>query len=177
MVVVPAQGPSGPYAIGKYEITVGEYNEFCRLSGHCQPLSDQDSGNPARGIDAERVQAYATWLSEMTGSLYRLPTVGEWAHAASAEGTASKRSVNCRVTRGGAILKGQSVLAVRAGQGNRWGLVNPIGNVQELVRDTDGLRAVGGSYADPLSSCDVSLQKPVETPDELTGFRLVRELG
>jgi serine/threonine protein kinase len=179
LVVVPGSDLGAPYAIGKYEVTLGEYNDYCRASGRCQARNDGDPGSPVRGISAEQAQDYAAWLSEMTGSRYRLPTVSEWRHAASAEGDVSRRDINCRVTQGNNVLKGQSVLDVHTGSSNRWGLVNHVGNVQELVRDGSGLRAIGGSYADPLSNCDITLQKPInaQSGDELTGFRLLRELG
>ncbi|MBM2830088.1 MAG: hypothetical protein HW411_878 [Gammaproteobacteria bacterium] len=46
MVVVPAGGDfQGGFAIGKYEVSVGDYSKYCALTGKCKPVTDK-----ARGI-------------------------------------------------------------------------------------------------------------------------------
>ncbi len=106
-----------------------------------------------------------------------MPTAVEWAHAASANGKQPKRDFNCTVLVGTQQLKGLSMLSVKSGKENGWGLVNYIGNVQELVTDGGALAARGGSYKDKLQNCRISLSVPHSgSGDAVTGFRLVRQL-
>jgi len=93
-----------PLAVGKYEVTVGEWRAFTEATGHpaadCsawggdrrqwghsweepgygQPTTDNDPVVCVYWTDAV---AYTEWLSEITGEQYRLPTEAEWEYAAS----------------------------------------------------------------------------------------------
>jgi len=179
MVVVPAGGKfSKPFAIGKYEVTVGDYNVYCKLSGQCSGISGKASNVPVTGITVADAQAYAKWLSERTGKIYRLPTVEEWIYAAKADGKKAKKDYNCRVVQGDQILKGQSIMAANSGSANGWGLYNYIGNVQEWATKGSAVVAMGGSYSDNFGTCSVDLEKPSDgKADQYTGFRLIEEIG
>jgi serine/threonine protein kinase len=179
MVVIPAGGGSAvPYAISKYEISVDDFNTYCRRSGKCPPLAAGSGDLPATGVSARQAEAYAGWLSDTTGHRYRLPREGEWVHAATAQGQAAQKDFNCRVKLGDQLLKGHALLGVRSGNANPWGLVNHVGNAQEWVRGSGGLVARGGSFQDSLSTCEIGLARPHSgEPDAVTGFRLVMELG
>ena len=179
MVVIPSGGKfSNPFAIGKYEVTVGDYNVYCKLSGQCAGVTGKDSNVPVTGISVADAQAYAKWLSERSGRVYRLPTIDEWTYAAEAGGKPAKKDYNCRVVQGDQVLKGQSVMAANSGSPNGWGLYNYIGNVQEWVTKGSGVVAMGGSYADNFGTCEISLEKPSDgKPDQYTGFRLIEEIG
>ena len=91
--------PSGLLAMGRYEVTVGEYRAFSsatpprpptmscgRRAG--QPLWDdpgfpQTDRHPATCVTWFDAEAYVEWLSQRTGSAYRLPTEAEWERAAA----------------------------------------------------------------------------------------------
>ena len=178
LVVVPAGGGmSKPFAIGKYEVSVSDYNAYCKLSGNCAAKSG-DSKVPITGISLQDAEAYATWLSSKSGAVYRLPTESEWEYAANAGGKQPKKDFNCRVSLGEQLLKGHSLVNAKSGQQNGWGLANYIGNAQEWVKTGGGVKARGGAFEDALSKCDISISKAHGgTPDPLTGFRLIRELG
>ena len=130
------------------------------------------------GISIQEAQAYASWLSAQSGATYRLPTETEWEYAAKAAGKQPKKDSNCRVQLGDQILKGHALVSAKSGQQNGWGLANYIGNAQEWVKSSGGVKVRGGAFEDPLSKCDLSMSKPHGGgPDGLTGFRLIRELG
>jgi len=179
MVVVPSGGSfAKPFAIGKYEVTVGDFNNFCKASSSCTPITDRDPRLPITDISLEQADAYAAWLSERTGHNYRLPTVDEWAYAAEAGGEQPRKDYNCRVEQSGQILKGQSTMGVNTGKANGWGLYNYVGNAQEWARSGEGVVVRGGAFEDTFSKCSISLEKPHGgEPDRSTGFRLLQELG
>lgn len=177
LVVVPGNDlfPDG-FAIGKYEVSIGEFSVWCRTSGECQPPAG-DASLPVTGVSAAQMQAYADWLSATTGARYRLPMDAEWLHAARADDPDAVRDFNCRVTRGGQVIKGIALLETRSGRPNPWGIVNHGGNAQELVRTANGFAARGGSWLDSLSQCGLALSRAHDgSADEQTGFRLVRNL-
>ncbi|MFQ5660579.1 MAG: protein kinase [Gammaproteobacteria bacterium] len=178
MVVVPGDNNGhSSFAIGKYEISVGDYAKYCALSGNCKPETNREKFNdPITGITLKDAGTYLKWLSARTGKTYRLPTKEEWEYAAKAGGKQPKKNVNCRVTLGDKVLKGTGTVSVKSGRSNGWGLKNYIGNVQEMVTTGSGAITAGGAYSDPHAKCDISLQKPYSgNPDKTTGFRVLLE--
>ena len=89
----------GNLAMGRYEVTVGEYRAFASATGGgagggCfTMLSDGDSWrnpgfrqtdrHPVTCVSWDDAQAYVSWLSRTMGMSYRLPTEAEWERAAA----------------------------------------------------------------------------------------------
>lgn len=202
MVVVPARGTPGKpgFAISKYEITFAEFNAYAKAAG-ITPAFIPPAGMqrwPATGITWQQAQGYARWLSGKTGHSYRIPTGGEWQHAASG-GTASRywwgdtaRSgvANCRFGCGDGLQKLFKATTQQVGSysPNAYGLYDTAGNVAEWTSDcfyedtsggSCGVRTVrGGSYNDNVSALATDQRSGVATDDiqPSIGFRVVREL-
>ncbi len=96
MVVMPERR----LALGRYEVTVGEYRAFaaataggagggCDASLFVTPDSWRDPGHPQTDrhpvtcVSWDDAQEYASWLSRETGAEYRLPSETEWTRAAA----------------------------------------------------------------------------------------------
>ncbi|MEX2523332.1 MAG: protein kinase [Gammaproteobacteria bacterium] len=187
MVVVPPGGPlDKEFAIGKYEISVGDWSKYCALTGRCKPETNKEKfDDPVTGVTLKQAQEYVDWLSERTGKTYRLPNADEWQYAASVGGKLTpdsdefrsiKGTLNCRVTLGDKVLKGTGITSIKSGRSNEWGLKNFVGNVQEWVMGSDGVTAVGGAYSDAINNCDLSNARSHDGgADDTTGFRVILE--
>ena len=176
LVVVPGLRGRAPYAIGREEVRISDYNRFCRVTG-CEQLTLNHDELPATNITIEQARSYAHWLSELSGYRYRLPTIEEWLHAAEAVDAQVDPNRNCRFASRG-IERGGSLGRAGVGRKNRLGLVNYLGNAQEWALKGNKIVALGGSYDTPMAECSLAYQQAHDgTADVQTGFRLIRELA
>ncbi|MGE0622953.1 MAG: bifunctional serine/threonine-protein kinase/formylglycine-generating enzyme family protein [Pseudomonadales bacterium] len=178
LVVLPKADGSGRFAMTKQEISWSQFKRFCVELEGCAPAEIErlqtDDRLPVTGVSLRTAQAFARWLSETTGYIYRLPTHNEWLWAARGEPDPNR---NCRVQIDG-VERGRSPVPAATGAGNDFGLLNMLGNVQEWVLEEDGIYAVGGSYSDPIGACIAATERPHDgAPAADTGFRLVREIS
>jgi hypothetical protein len=77
----------GSFEIGKYEITLKQYRQFCSQTDNACPKSPgswMKDNMPVVNVSWYDAVAYTKWLSEKTGKTYRLPSGEEWGHAARA---------------------------------------------------------------------------------------------
>jgi formylglycine-generating enzyme required for sulfatase activity len=131
------------FAIGRFEVTFEEYDQFANETGRNLP-GDQGWGRvrrPVINVNWQEAAVYAKWLSEQTGKRYRLPTEAEWEYAARGgketnywwgnyflEGVA-----NCEGC--GSQWDKKQTAPVGSFKPNPFGLTDMAGNVWEWVED------------------------------------------
>jgi len=79
------------YWIGRYEVTVKEYEEFVQDTGYAFPVKDEPKSNwgktdredhPINFVSWNDAKKYVQWLSNKTGLKYQLSTEAQWEKAA-----------------------------------------------------------------------------------------------
>ncbi|MCB9961693.1 MAG: SUMF1/EgtB/PvdO family nonheme iron enzyme [Hyphomonas sp.] len=124
-----------PFLMSRNEITVAEW-EACVDAGACideTGIRSEDDGNlPIVSVSWTDAQSYADWLSETTGTRYRLPTEAEWEYAARGGQASAYWWGNdfdpARVSTEGARPVDDLIP-------NDYGLAGMTGNVREWVED------------------------------------------
>lgn len=177
MVVIPAKGGSSPFAIGKYEISQGEFNDFCKDSGLCTVNESLDVNLPATNLTTAQINEYLKWLSNKSNYQYRLPTKAEWLFAARGNSNKSDPNKNCVLNSRG-IQKGGFLIKYSIGQQNPWGLVNVLGNAAEVVSNSgQGYVVMGGSFNTNMDECTFDHQESISAGGaETQGLRVLREI-
>ncbi len=146
-----------PFAVGKYEVTVGQYAEFVKeakhKTGNCYYLQDgslryddddkswsdppyfkhkQSNEHPVVCVSWDDASTYAYWLSVKTGQDYRLLTEAEWKYAARA-GTTTPYHFGRMILGNQANYNrnNEGTVAVGSYPANAFGLYDMHGNVWE----------------------------------------------
>ncbi len=174
LVVVKGAKGTPSFAVSRTEISVNDFNHYCRLYRACSPRSEPQQ--PLSNISYSRARAYVTWLSEMTGHQYALPSLAQW--RLMARDDSGVRDHNCKLMAGGRLIRGQQLRPAAEGYANSLGLLNLLGNVGEWVRTEAGLRSAGGDAGTPIQQCQPQNLAPASPdPAPLQGFRVVRKIG
>jgi formylglycine-generating enzyme required for sulfatase activity len=158
-----------PFAIGKYEVTVEQWNA-CADAGACTRIAPDSSAaapvanSPMRNVSWDDAQVYVKWLSKVGGKPYRLPTEAEWEYATRG-GTQStywwgeqmkKGTADCKDC--GEPYRADAPTPAGSFAANPFGLYDTNGSVWEWVADCwhssyKNAPADGRAWDDP--SCSV----------------------
>ncbi|TQE93100.1 MAG: SUMF1/EgtB/PvdOfamily nonheme iron enzyme, partial [Spiribacter salinus] len=76
--------PGGCTTLHDWYSGEGHYWDHLPIANWREPFFDQDADHPVVCLALEDVEAYITWLNDVTGRDFRLPSEAEWAHAARA---------------------------------------------------------------------------------------------
>ena len=176
--------PGGGLAMGRYEVTVGEYRAFASATGGTGDDQWRDPSrtgfpqtdrHPVAHVSWYDAQAYVSWLSRRTGAAYRLPTETEWERAAAG----SQRGCN-RTLR---IGPPDGTCPVGSYGSNTAGLSDMVGNLWEWTSDCwegscdvrvlrGGSWNFGGTFLRPSER----ILDAAASRDWLQGFRVSRTL-
>ena len=146
------------FAVGLYEVSVGQFRYFVQSTGHsadasCEvnqrgrwavhdgwswgnPGFAQTDSHPVVCVSWEDAVAYAQWLSQETQKPYRLLTEAEWeylGHATNATLFKSSGQANCKGC--GSRWDGRGTAPVGMFSADRRGLHELYGNAWEWVQD------------------------------------------
>ena len=179
----------GTLALGRYEVTVGEYRAFAAATGGGAGggCSGADGGSwrdpdfslgqtdrhPVTCVSWNDAQEYVAWLTQTAGVRYRLPTESEWERAAAGS------LPGCDLGRD----RNAGTCPVGSYRPNRRGLSDMVGNVIEWTEDCSegdcGRRVLrGGDWMmyPEVSSFARRRGNPVDLRNILNGFRVARTL-
>ena len=147
----------GPFAVGQFEVSVAQFEEFARDTGYddggtCyvkqhgrwqwvegaswrRPGFQQDDSHPVVCVTWNTAVAYAMWLAERTGAPYRLLTEAEAEFLARASAMNFERSGRANCKDCGSDWDGKGTSPVGRLRPDRLGLSGVFGNAAEWVQD------------------------------------------
>ncbi|KRQ02165.1 hypothetical protein AOQ72_07580 [Bradyrhizobium yuanmingense] len=128
-----------PFSIGKYPVTVQEWNE-CAAAKACGFTATGKDDAPVSNVSWTDAQQYVAWLAQATKKPYRLPSEAEWEYAARG-GTQTKYWWGDKLQPGMAGCKDCGELAaeqpakVGSFKPNPFGLYDMGGGIDQWVAD------------------------------------------
>ena len=133
-----------PFAVGRYEVTIAQWDACYRAGGCSHRPDDQGWGRGSRpvvDVSWDDAQEYVRWLSGQTGRAYRLPSEAEWEYVARAGTTTrfwwgdeiGRNRANCDGC--GSAWDARQTAPVGSFSANAFGLHDVHGNAWEWVQD------------------------------------------
>ena len=182
--------PGGQLAMGRYEVTAGEYRAFATATGggagggcdYIEGYSWRDPGfrqnrsqtdrHPVVCVNWNDAHEYLAWLSTRTGATYRLPSDAEWDRAA-----AGGQQAGCYIVYTGGTYMGHDGTCPVGSYGLN--AAGPVGYGRKRVGMDDGLlrgrlrtagvaRRQAGESASPGSSSPAHASDPTPTTGAAT---------
>jgi len=151
-----------PFAISKSVVTVREWSRCVVAKACAYVATDEDDDAPVTNVSFDDAQQFIAWLTQETGTNFRLPTEAEWEYAARG-GTRTKYwwgddvrpgIINCKKCNGD--QNARQTAKVEDFKPNPFGLYDMGGNVAQWVSDCwhknyQGAVADGSAWVDPGS--------------------------
>lgn len=199
------------FGVGVYPITVAQFRDFvaatdykteAELAKGCAALTpengvewdearnwrtpgfEQAANSPVVCVSFNDAQAYVSWLTQVTGSGYKLPTEAQWEYTARAGtetdywwgNSVGMGRANCRTCDGQwSNIKPSPVGVYPA---NSWGLHEIVGNVWEWTTDERSgspiLKGGAFNFAASLARSAARLDMPAEFRANYVGIRVIR---
>ncbi len=148
-----------------------------------EPGFNQQDNFPVVCISLKDAQAYARWLTQKTGFIYRLPSETEWEIAARGGSISAYwwgnvfEAGQANTGWGGTRWSNQSPSPVTAFSANRFGILDAVGNVWEWTSLSKGLLKGGAwSFSPEKAKADSELFIAPDVSANFAGFRVVRAL-
>lgn len=168
------------FRIAKYEVTVGQYIDYCNEKGLTIPerVDTSQYNLPLTGITWDEATEYCEYVGG------KLPTIDEWKIAA-AEGLEEAPYLysgsNIPHSVAWYVENSKKAMPVGMKKPNRLGLYDMTGNVQEYCADTASHKrnlryAKGGSWKNPKSQLTIDYSTLLHYSkfwNDATGFRVV----
>lgn len=176
IVVIPGAHSIRPFAMSRYEVSIGEFNQFCFSSKECDVTDTSNASLPITSLSHQLVAAYLNWLSAQSGKTYRLPTLQEWLHVASAgQELQAHQSDDC--LKESVVTEEHKHQLTPSGVGPQtpWGVVNLVGNVNEWVSNGGALLAIGDLSREHTLRC-VRKHAVMNNSEAQAGIRVVRDI-
>ena len=167
-----------PFAVGKYEVTVAEW-EACVAASGCPSSFDTASrrrGNwPKTNLTWEENKLYAAWLSGLAGKTYRLLSEAEWEYAVRG-GTTTRYFFGNDAGELRDYAWTDTTRQVGQKKPNPFGLYDMLGNVGERVEDRyhvyyDGAPSDGSAWLEGESAASVIRGGSTYVPDSIEPYR------
>jgi len=128
-----------PFQISRFEITIDQWNT-CFEAGGCTHKAKQRAyetgSHPVTRVSWFDAMAFTKWLSDKTGSSYRLPTEEEWAYAAFAGKDFTRATIdglieNREMVQTASMSRFRKTRPVGSNGGNDWEIFDMTGAVWE----------------------------------------------
>lgn len=133
------------FFISQYEVTVADFRKYCKDTKRDMPEQPRwgwMDDHPVVNVSWQDAKAYCAWLTDKTGTHYRLPYEAEWEYAARNGGKKLRFPVGDKISKEtaqyGQNAKTGSVVPVGSFKPNDLGIYDMAGNAAEWCEDWYG---------------------------------------
>ena len=166
--------------VSRFDVTVAQFNAFANASE--RPGKPGESALPVVAVGWNDANNYCTWLNQITGRPFRLPTADEWEATCRAGRTDTPDSGTLGEYAWDFENSGTGRHPVGTRKPNTLGMYDMLGNVEQWVADWNedwSLRSTrGGNNTDKAQelSCKTARDRDARDQTDIVGFRCVAKV-